>query len=280
MTKTITVVGGDERTLRMVKILCSMGYEVQTMGLYPKDQETCDLAKATIVLLPYPYAVKDECIQTQTDLILEAKEVLAKLPEHAVVIAGMGLEGDDLQEIIKQKALTVFLYASAKSFLQANTDISAEAAVYEAMQRFEETVDGMEMLVMGYGLFGRALAKRLQALGAKVTVCVRRESVLNQVTKEGMRGLLIEELEGHAPKVQMVLNTIPARVLSEDFLQLLPKKAVILELASAPYGFDRQVADRYGIASYILPALPAKYAPQSAATALTRASLQWIKEGL
>ena len=79
-------------------------------------------------------------------------------------------------------------------------------------------------------------------------------------------------------RVDMVLNTIPARVLGTEALAALPKGAWLLELASAPYGFDRDAAASMGLNVEVLPALPARYAPRSAARALKPVSMELLRE--
>ena len=75
-----------------------------------------------------------------------------------------------------------------------------------------------------------------------------------------------------------MLNTIPARVFTERVLDRIPRSAWLLELASAPYGFDKGEAVKLGLQVDLLPGLPARYAPRSAAMALKQACLDLVKE--
>ena len=76
----------------------------------------------------------------------------------------------------------------------------------------------------------------------------------------------------------MLLNTIPAQVVGERTLQALGAGKWILELASAPYGFDRDLAKALGLCCDVLPGLPARYAPISAARAVKRAIVRALSE--
>ena len=51
-----------------------------------------------------------------------------------------------------------------------------------------------------------------------------------------------------------------------------------MELASAPYGFDLDMAKALGVQCVPLPGLPAKYSPRSAAMALRDAVVQLLEE--
>lgn len=93
-----------------------------------------------------------------------------------------------------------------------------------------------------------------------------------------MRAASLSELPALAGRMDMALNTIPARVLGTEALAALPKGAWLLELASAPYGFDRDAAAAMGLNVEVLPALPARYAPRSAARALKQVSMELLRE--
>ena len=149
---------------------------------------------------------------------------------------------------------------------------------FEEIHRTGDALSDMAVLVTGYGRFGRALAKRLKALGTDVWVAARREEQRLAAKSDGMRAASLSELTALAGRMDMVLNTIPARVLGTEALAALPKGAWLLELASAPYGFDRDAATAQGLNVEVLPALPARYAPQSAARALKQVSLELLRE--
>ena len=54
-------------------------------------------------------------------------------------------------------------------------------------------------------------------------------------------------------------------------LSRLTKGKIIIELASAPGGVDRECAAHYGIKVIHAPSLPGKYAPKTAAEIIARA---------
>ena len=78
--------------------------------------------------------------------------------------------------------------------------------------------------------------------------------------------------------VQMLARLrLPAEdeaLLNRELLSALPKDCVLLELASAPGGFDPEDARKLGLRQRNLPGLPGKYAPEAAAEALEKACRQ------
>ena len=60
-----------------------------------------------------------------------------------------------------------------------------------------------------------------------------------------------------------VINTAPAMVIPS--MEALKKSCLLLELASAPGGIDRERAEQLGLRCIAAPGLPGRYAPISAA---------------
>ena len=266
--------GGDGRMLRLARLLAGEGFQTATLGLRPEDEKEADIGAAQAILFPYPHAVQEGLVPTLTGLSLRPGDVLEGARPGAVVLAGGGLEA----YMAEAKELRLLSYAKSEAFLERNAALSAEGALAQAMGRTGDALSDMAVLVTGYGRFGRALAKRLKALGADVWVAARREEQRLAARSDGMRAASLLELPALAGRMDMVLNTIPARVLGTEALAALPKGAWLLELASAPYGFDRDAAAAMGLNVEVLPALPARYAPRSAARALKQVSMELLRE--
>ena len=278
LIKNLLLVGGDQRALRLETLLISRGYQVATWGLRTGDGDPDAVRAADALLFPYPYAVKGGKGPALTERRPAPEAALEMAAKNALVLAGHGLEGYVMRENSHGKGLRLSLYERHEPFLQTNAEISAEAAVYEAMGLGEETVAGRTALVTGYGRFGQALAKRLLGLGATVWVAARREKQRLSASADGMRALPLDCLPEIAPELSVVLNTIPAQVLADKTLERLPKRCVLLELAGAPGGFDPAEAERAGLRWVRLPGLPARYAPLSAARAMMGACEKLLTE--
>ena len=265
MISRLLMIGGDRRAECLCGLLRERGYRVDTFGIEADDDKTVRWDEAEAVLFPYPFSVKNGCIPALSGLSIHPEDVLAKLPASAVILHGRGMaEGLRYDEGTKLEA--------------QNAEISAEAAVSEVMQRMEIALMDARILVTGYGLFGRALARKMAALGAEVWVAARREEQRTLAADDGMKTVALTDAADVLGDMHMVCNTIPAQVLDESALGAMQPGAWLLELASAPYGFDRQLAQKLGLRCDVLPALPARYAPRSAAHALRDAVMQKLAE--
>ena len=190
---------------------------------------------------------------------------------RSALLAGAGLEPFPEAPETGKSGSGCSCSESSPAFLSEMRTCPLRARWAQALGRTGDALPDMTVLVTGYGRFGRALAQKLKMLGADVWVAARREEQRLAARSDGMRAASLAELPALMGRVDMVLNTIPARVLGTDALAALPKDTWLLELASAPYGFDRCSCgagpERRGSAR-----APARYAPQSAARALKQVS--------
>ena len=115
-----------------------------------------------------------------------------------------------------------------------------------------------------------SLAVRLAALGARVTVAARRPVQRAMAEELGLRAVPLTELAAEAAAFDTVVNTIPAPVLTAQVLAALPKKSLIVDLASKPGGTDFAAARRLGHTALHALSLPTVWAPETAGEALAR----------
>lgn len=188
-------------------------------------------------------------------------------------------------------------YMQEEGVAYANAAITAEGAVAEAILSGKEAMFGKEMLVMGYGRCGQAIAQRLRALGGKVTVY---EKDLEKLAMAQAYGFEVAEADGTACygegaatvancsldqgrpgaggrlaaefwlRFAYIFNTIPAPVLGAERLAHIRHDAVLIDIASAPGGIDFAYCAQNGMNAKLCSGLPAKYAPKSAAELLMK----------
>ncbi|MBS6546844.1 MAG: hypothetical protein KH319_05660 [Butyricicoccus pullicaecorum] len=104
------------------------------------------------------------------------------------------------------------------------------------MEELPITIQGAHVLVLGNGRIGSLLSSKLRALGADVTVSARSAHDFARIETAGHRALHTKFLAGHLSGFDLVVNTVPARVLGASELTELPAACLILDLASKPGG--------------------------------------------
>ncbi|MCL2577964.1 MAG: hypothetical protein FWE27_07940 [Defluviitaleaceae bacterium] len=125
-----------------------------------------------------------------------------------------------------------------------------------------ETIAGSRVLVVGYGICGSDLCKRLKALGADVYSLVRNREKESSAYTDGITPLYLPGIF-EKTSFDIIINTVPERVLSNKMLSKT-NGAILIDIASSPYGFDIGYAKKLNEKSAILPGLPGKFAAKTA----------------
>lgn len=154
------------------------------------------------------------------------------------------------------------------AYIRENALISAEGALFAAMSRVDFALRGASCAVVGYGRIGRELTRLLLSLGADVCVVARREASRLQAMCDGAKAYDVAETAHAFRGVQILFNTVPSRIITREHLQSLLPGALIMELASPPYGFDMEAAKELGLNAVLESGIPSRYAPRTAARLL------------
>ena len=141
---------------------------------------------------------------------------------------------------------------------------TAEGAIQLAMEELPITLHGARVLVIGYGRLGRVLADRLAGLKARVSVAARRYADLAWAENCGYGVEHTGQLAGWLCGYDLVVNTVPVRVLREAELADLKPGCLVIDLASKPGGVDFDAAARLGVKAFWALSLPGKVAPVTA----------------
>lgn len=251
------IVGGDARFEYLARLLSERG---ESVGMY--GRESCPwgkavgretLARAEIVVTNCPPKAE-----------IDLDNVLALVAGDARVIAcGPGRPDVDDKRLID-------LWTD-ETLLLENARLTAEGALASAMRASSRALVGMNCMVIGWGRIGRALTELLVALGARVTVASRSDAGKNRAVERGAEAVDTADIAGALPKRKLIFNTAPAMVLDGPALGYADPDAMLIDLASPPYGIDLRAAWNRGLRAWREPGLPGRYCPQSAAQALLNA---------
>ena len=141
---------------------------------------------------------------------------------------------------------------------------TAEGAIQIAMERLPITIQGCRALVVGWGRIGKILARKLALLGADVTVSARRGHDLAMIAALGMRADSTGRFCRGLSQYDLIVNTVPARVLGRELLASTRPDCLIVDLASKPGGVDFDAAAELGRETVQALSLPGRVAPVSA----------------
>lgn len=197
-------------------------------------------------------------------------EVLLYAGGKTILAGGLGVP----EQYLFSRAEKILDYAQDEGLLAGNAEITAEGALALAMDSLPVALSGCPVLVIGWGRIGQLLARKLDALGARVTVSARKARDQGMIEAMGLRseetGTYTQGLSGY----RMIFNTVPAPVLSPEQAETLPARCRYVELASRPGVDPKALAPEQFLSGR---ALPGKYAPETAGILLGKAILRQIR---
>ena len=274
---TFSVLGGDRRMIYAAEMLAMAGFRVLGFGLSEKPKggiTVCEAAddafRADFFLLPIPMSRDHKTLfapALKEPLLIS--ELLEKAPSHATIFGGKTEAFSDPR---------ILDYGAHSDFAIRNAVPTAEGALLLALQHLSCTVNGTQVGITGFGKIGKATAALFQAASADVTIFARRAEVCAVASSLGYQAERIEDLAEHTDKCRCLINTVPAPIIGEKILSNMRDDALILELASAPYGIDFDFANKKGLNVILAGGLPGKYAPETAGITIAKTILAMLYE--
>lgn len=255
--KIFAVIGDDARQIAAGEYLKSKGLSVV---------ETENLYKADYILLPMP--LTGDC---------SGFVQLLKAAKPGALAFG-GKVSAQAFEAAKSAGIRLYDYLLREDLALLNAIPTAEGCLSLIFQNRRQTLWHSSVLILGYGRCARALAVRLAALYADVTIAARSPAQRAQALCSGLHAVPLQNLTGVLSRAQVVINTIPAPVLDASHLSCLSPESLIIDLASLPGGTDFDAAKKLGLSAIHALSLPARCAPITAGEFVARAVLSMLDE--
>ncbi len=224
----INIVSSDKRYIELNRLLNKNGY-ISHLAIPTKDKK-CD-----ILILP---------LRNELDDITLGK-IFDNIDSDTLVFSG---NEEKIKEFYNGKVID---YSKGEKFLQKNAYLTAEAtiSVYHAITNL--SIKDKKALVLGYGRIGKYLCRIFSSLGAKMFVYARREETKREICIDGYTPEGLDFIN----ESDLVINTVPHIIVGKEYTNCVSNKAVFIELASVPGGFEdkSKVYNGGGLPGKILP---------------------------
>lgn len=285
--KTFAVIGGDLRQAHIANRLMEQDNMVyaflleKNAALHKKLRDpmllyevlpTCD-----VVILPLPMTSDGKTISSPfSDAKLDIKECFALISPKTVVLAGR--VDDESRRLADELGINLIDYFVREELAVRNAVITAEGALSIAIEETPISIFGSHCLVTGHGRIARSLIRALKAMGARVSVGARKQGDLAEIEAEGCQAVHINAMAKILPTVDIIFNTVPARLFTRALLSRVKNTALLIDLASKPGGVDLEAAGDLRIKTIWALSLPGKTAPISAGEIILDTILNCLAE--
>lgn len=245
--KKVCVIKADER---MRALAC----ELSRRGVAVCDMQ--DNSGYDVLLLPYLSFKEATPIGVQT-----VEDIFTGLNPHGMIMAGK-YPKEFADECFKRRVGLVDWFGD-EELTRKNAYLTAEGALGIAVANTPRAIKNSLVTVIGYGRVAKACVSVFSRLGAHISVMARSYSARMDAYTLGCKEF---DINNNAPlqDVDVIINTVPSMILDSARLEYIKKDALLIELASAPYGIDMPAARELGLKCILASGLPAKTAPATA----------------
>lgn len=275
--RSFAVIGGDMRQIGLINALLREGESVRVFGFDNAERLSieCDktlasaISNSTAVILPLPASTDGAYINAPLyNGKIETCELLGHMSRNQLLLGGrMG----ELVEGAKAYGIRAVDYFEREELAVLNAALTAEGALETAMREKETALCMSKCLVIGYGRIGKLLCKMLDGIGATVCAAARSHEARAWAETYGISSVHVSELTSVAGEYDVIFNTVPYLLLTEEVAANMRRDTLIVDLASKPGGVDFAAAEYYGIKTVWALSLPGKTAPMSAGDIIAKA---------
>ncbi len=212
-------------------------------------------AEVTHLLLPVPSFDANGDIKGGGKLA----QILKELPDSVTVLGG------NLKNRIPKDRNTADLLQD-ELYLAENAAITADCTLGILIENLPVTLPGCPVLILGWGRIGQCLAQKLKALGTDVTVAARRSASRAMAAALGFSTILIENPGFTLRRYRVIVNTVPAPILSETDTAHCRPDCLKIDLASVKGIAGDDVIWARG--------LPSKDAPESSGRLIAETAIR------
>ena len=290
MYKTISIIGGDLRIVKLIELLSNDDFLVYTYGIDNSEDlvENNNIKKCStiaelvgsseIIIGPLPMTNDSENLSAPfSDEKISITEVVSEMAnKNKMFLAGKISE--ELEKKLEENNIQYIDLLKREELVVLNTIATAEGTIQLAMENTSRTIHGSNILIMGFGRVGKVLAKMLDGIGANVSCEARKNSDIAWIKAYGYNPIHLSELNSELGNFDLIINTIPFQILDEERLKYVKKNCTILDLSSNPGGVDRASARSLGLKMIWALSLPGKVAPITSAEFIKETLYHILKE--
>ena len=274
------ILGGDNRNIKLSRLLAKEKNIVYTYGLEKAEEiknikniNICTNLKEMIektnnIISAIPFSKDGKNINMPYSKEKIAIQDCIKLMKNKLLIAGQISE--ETKDIAQKNNCKIIDIMKKEEIVILNTIATAEGTIQILMENTETILQGLNVLILGFGRVSKTLAQKLKLLQMNVTCAARKESDIAWIETYGYNFININNINGKYSEYDVIINTVPSKIITEKEMAYINQKTLIIDLASYPGGIDFEKAMEKNIKVIWALGIPGKVAPETSAIFIKR----------
>ena len=184
----------------------------------------------------------------------------------------------DIYDMANDEYIEIIDIMKREELAVLNTISTAEGAIEIAIANTNKIIHGSNTLILGFGRIGKVLARKMAGVSARVTCAARKDEDLAWLKAYGHRAPHINFLGENLSEFDIIINTVPHLILTQERMQYVKSDCLLIDLASNPGGIDKKSAKDRNLKLVWALALPGKVAPVTTAEFIKDTIYNILKE--
>lgn len=258
------ICGTDVKMSECKNYLCEHGFDAVCMI---GDDFLYNLNSYKYIILPLPSMV-DGVIP---DVGTAPGYLMEQLKDGQIVFYG-----NIIENIFDSYGIS---YYYKDSFLDKNSELTALGVLELIRKEISDDLGSLKVCVVGYGRCGKAICRLLKKSQVETVLISRNHNSRKSAANIGCTTGDMTRLKHSVGDSDILINTVPANIFTEECLQSMTGKNIYIEIASEPYGFDVKKVENYNFKFIHAKGLPGRFYPKKAGINIAEAVIEILKEG-
>lgn len=260
--RKLVILGGDKRLDYVYDKFSENNKSCVRINSYTENLSDV-ISGAVYIVLPVPCCdSKSNIFSVNKDFKLSCDALVEMLSDKNIVF-GCNFSKELIYQLGRKNIIYYDLNRN-EEFLIYNAFLTAQSALRLMLENTEALLTDKRVLITGFGRVSRALAHTLKGVTPDITVCARKKEQLNEAYCLSYKTTTYDKLSDTISNYDIIFNTVPDRIFDKEKISLFKGDAVYVELASSPYGADRNDFEISNKQYILAGGLPGKYTPYSA----------------
>lgn len=166
--------------------------------------------------------------------------------------------------LLNEKNIRYINLLSDEEFAVKNSLLTAEATLAIVISKTDKSLSQLSILITGYGRLAQAICKVFSCLAVDITVAADNKQERAHAKLYCQKTL---DMHQNLSTFDVILNTIPAQLFTDDDLKSISADTLYLELASVPSA-SAEFLTKHKVRYEQAHGLPAKFSCESSAQLL------------